>query len=198
MRSELDELQATCERQEHVIDALNAAVCTLARRAKALKAENADLRARTERRSPAGERIEARFALDVHAPGAARSVVAECLGERVEPGVLDNALLLATELVSNSVRHSGMPASAGVVVGVTLRPDSVRIDVDDPGCSGAIAPRPPDPESGGFGLNLVQTLSERWGVERAVEGGTRVWVQLVCAPASRGQPARHSRRAAQW
>ena len=118
----------------------------------------------------------------MHAPGAARSVVAGCLGERVERRVLDNALLLATELVSNSVRHRGMPASAGVVVGVTLRPASVRIDVDDPGCGGAIAPRPPDPESGGFGLHLVQTLSERWGVERAVEGGTRVWAQLVRAP----------------
>ena len=96
--------------------------------------------------------------------------------------MLDNALLLVTELVSNSVRHSGMPAGAGVVVGLTLTPADVRIDVDDPGRGGAIAPRPPDPESGGFGLNLVQTLSERWGVERAAQGGTRVWAQLARAP----------------
>ena len=96
--------------------------------------------------------------------------------------MLDDAPPLATELVANSVRHSGMPASAGVVVAITLTSASVRIDVDDPGCGGAIAPRPPDPDSGGFGLNLVQTLSERWGVERAARGGTRVWAQLPRAP----------------
>ena len=30
----------------------------------------------------------------------------------------------------------------------------------------------------GFGLNLVEMLSERWGVERLVGGGTQVWAQL--------------------
>ena len=34
----------------------------------------------------------------------------------------------------------------------------------------------------GFGLNLVHTLSERWGVEHAVAGGTRVWAQLAPRP----------------
>ena len=192
--SELDALRATCRRQGHVIEALTEAVGTLRRIAQALKAENAHLRAQRERRGQrrslagahgrvdGGERIEARFALDVHAPAAARSVVAECLGERVTPRVLDDALLLATELVANSVRHSDMPASAGVVVAITLTSASVRIDVDDPGSGGAIAPRAPDPDSGGFGLNLVQTLSERWGVERAGRGGTRVWAQIPRAP----------------
>ena len=28
-------------------------------------------------------------------------------------------------------------------------------------------------------LNLVQTLSERWGTERAAAGGTRVWARLL-------------------
>jgi anti-sigma regulatory factor (Ser/Thr protein kinase) len=197
-RSELDELRATCRRQAHVIDALTAAVGTLRRGAQALKAENADLRAQTararsQRRSPArphggvngSERIEARFALDVHAPAAARSTIADCLGDRVAPAVLDNAMLLATELVTNSVRHSGMPASAGVAVAITITPVNVRLDVDDPGRGGTIAPRPPDEERGGFGLNLVQTLSERWGVERAAQGGTRVWAQLSRAPSPR-------------
>ena len=34
---------------------------------------------------------------------------------------------------------------------------------------------------GGFGLNLVQMLSERWGVERLAGGGTQVWAQLARA-----------------
>jgi anti-sigma regulatory factor (Ser/Thr protein kinase) len=194
-RSESDELRATCRRQAYVIDALHEAVATLRRGAQALKAENAELRAALERergsrrsasgadgRVNGGERIDVRFALDAHAPAAARSAVAGCLGGRVPPSVLDDALLLATELVTNSVRHSGMPASASVVVGVTLMPGIVRLDVEDPGRGGAIALRPPDTDGGGFGLNLVQTLSERWGVERAARGGTRVWAQLARAP----------------
>jgi hypothetical protein len=52
----------------------------------------------------------------------------DCLGDRVARSVSDDALLLATELITNSVRHSGMPASAGVVVGFTLTPAAVRLD----------------------------------------------------------------------
>jgi hypothetical protein len=33
-------------------------------------------------------------------------------------------------------------------------------------------------------LNLVQTLSERWGTERAAAGGTRVWAQLLLTPST--------------
>jgi anti-sigma regulatory factor (Ser/Thr protein kinase) len=96
--------------------------------------------------------------------------------------VLDNAQLLVSELVTNSVRHSGMPARAQVVLGVALTSDSLRVDIEDPGRDGTIAPRPPDPEGGGYGLNLVQALSERWGVERAAQGGTCVWARLARAP----------------
>ena len=58
----------------------------------------------------------------------------------------------------------------------------VRLDVADAGRGGVIAPRPPDLRAGGgMGLNLVQKLSERWGLERSAASGTRVWAQLSCA-----------------
>ena len=65
----------------------------------------------------------------------------------------------------------------------------VRLEVEDPGRGGVIAPRAPD-LGGGFGLNLVQELSERWGLERVAAGGTRVWAQLALAsaPASAEAP----------
>ena len=31
-----------------------------------------------------------------------------------------------------------------------------------------------------MGLNLVETISERWGLVRAADGPTRVWAQLRC------------------
>jgi len=93
--------------------------------------------------------------------------------------VLETALLLVSELVSNSVRHSGVPEGEDVVVRVRLWQDGFRLEVEDPGRSGVIAPKAPDVlRGGGMGLQLVQTLSERWGVTRAAEGPTCVWAQL--------------------
>jgi anti-sigma regulatory factor (Ser/Thr protein kinase) len=206
-RSELDRLRATCRSQALTIDALGQAVCALRRGAAALKAENADLRTERDRlrsgrrgaRAPAvvstpARPLAVRLPCDVRAPGAARIVVAQGLGDRVAAGVLQSAQLLVSELVSNSVRHSGAGAEDAVIVRVGLSRTLVRLEVEDPGRGGVIAPRPPDLDSGGgFGLQLVQALSERWGLERVADGGTLVWAQLprapVTAPATSGEPA---------
>jgi anti-sigma regulatory factor (Ser/Thr protein kinase) len=190
-RSELDDLRATCRRQALAIDSLSEAALALRRGALALKAENAQLRvendharrhgrsrSRANGRVDDGEAIEVRLALDMQAPGAARKVVADCLTPLAE-SMLEDAQLLVSELVTNSLRHSGASASEGVVVRVELTPGTVRLEVEDPGRGGVIAPRAANTEIGGFGLNLVQALSERWGVERVAVGGTRVWAQLA-------------------
>lgn len=118
----------------------------------------------------------------MQAPGAARVVVANCLGDRVATSVFRDAQLLVSELVTNSVRHSGVPAGSEVIVSVDMTPGMVRLDVEDPGHAGTVALRAPEARSGGgYGLNLVQALSERWGMERVAEGGTRVWAQLALA-----------------
>jgi anti-sigma regulatory factor (Ser/Thr protein kinase) len=126
-----------------------------------------------------GEPAEVAIPLGVQAPGVARTVVAEWLADQVAPCVLESALLLVSELVTNSVRHSGVPEGEDVVVRVDLWRDGCRLEVEDPGSDGVIAPRSQDPlEGGGMGLNLVQMLSERWGVVRVADGPTRVWAQL--------------------
>jgi anti-sigma regulatory factor (Ser/Thr protein kinase) len=191
--SQLDQLRATCRRQALVIDSLSAAAAALRRGALALKAENAQLRvdnSEGRRRSPSavdervddGEAIEVRLALDVQAPGAARRVVADCLDQRVTPTLLDDAQLLVSELVTNSVLHSGASAGDGVVVRVELTLSTVRVEVEDPGRGGVVGPRAADVvRGGGFGLSLVHALSERWGLERVAVGGTRVWAELARA-----------------
>jgi anti-sigma regulatory factor (Ser/Thr protein kinase) len=127
-----------------------------------------------------GELVEVPIVLDPQAPGAARTIVAQCLEERVVASALDSARLLVSELVSNSLRHSGGPAGDQVVVSVELMPDWFRVGVHDSGSNTVIRARPAGVDtSGGFGLNLVQLLSERWGVERLATGGTQVWVQLA-------------------
>jgi len=188
-------LQATCRQQAVAIDTLSEAVATLRRGATALKAENAELRAelgglRQTRRSSAGaagrladgELVELVVALDARAPGATRAFVVECLEGRVVASVLDSAQLVVSELVTNSLRHGGVPMGEAVV-SVELMSELVRVGVHDSGSDGVIAAQPPDLDTGGgFGLNLVQMLSERWGVEWLAAGGTQVWAQLLRTP----------------
>ena len=199
-RTELESLQAECRHQAVVIDALSKAVSTFRRGATAFKAENAELRAEIvrlgeRRRSPAGaagrladgDLVELVIALDTRAPGAARDFVVLCLEQRVVASALDSAQLLVSELVTNSFQHSGAPMD-DVMVSVELMPHWFRVGVQDSGSDAVIAARPVDlGAGGGFGLNLVQMLSERWGVERLAGGGTQVWAQL---PRARGVPTR--------
>jgi len=150
------------------------------RRRVGVRSELDGLRARATGRLHAGA---VRLPCDVHAPGAARLVVAQRLRDRVAAGVLDNAQLVVSELVTNSVRHSGARVTDAVVLRVEFTRTVVRVEVEDCGRAGVIAPRRPDFESGGgFGLQLVQALSERWGLERVAQGGIRVWAQLARTP----------------
>jgi anti-sigma regulatory factor (Ser/Thr protein kinase) len=189
-------MEAKCRHQEMVIDTLGEVLSSFERGATALKAENAALRAEQDRLRrhrrfasgpdggvDGGEPTEVAIPIGVQAPGVARRVTAEWLADHVAPSVLEAALLLVSELVSNSVRHSGVPEGDDVVVRVQLWADGCRLEVEDSGRDGVIAPQPRDPlRAGGMGLDLVQTLSERWGLERVAAGGTRVWAQLAPAP----------------
>jgi anti-sigma regulatory factor (Ser/Thr protein kinase) len=188
IRVQLFELRTECSRQASTIGALRTG-------ARALKAENAQLHtelARIRHRGYAADakaeddpRTEDHIALNINAPTAARAIATATLRGRVPAIVLESARLLATELATNSVRHSGAGPDATLIVRVALTRASVCIEVEDPGHDGIIAPRPADPISGdGFGLRLVQSLSERWGLERRAAGGTRVWARI----ALRGRP----------
>ncbi|GLW07434.1 ATP-binding protein [Microtetraspora sp. NBRC 13810] len=95
--------------------------------------------------------------------------------------VVDDALVMATELVANAVRHtrSGHPGGHLTVL-IGYRGDgTARIEVIDEGAATVPAPREPDhetPDESGRGLWLVQALSREWGV-RLLRGDRRgVWV----------------------
>jgi anti-sigma regulatory factor (Ser/Thr protein kinase) len=111
-------------------------------------------------------------------------VIVRSLGDHVPRSALDDAQLVVSELVTNSVCHSEQGAHGHIVVRVRLWRSTCRIEVEDPGWDGVIEPLTPDPTRGtGIGLNLVQMLSESWGIVRAPRAPTRVWAQLSCGPA---------------
>jgi serine/threonine-protein kinase RsbW len=98
--------------------------------------------------------------------------------------------LLISELATNSVLHSGAIPGDDLLLRVQPSKTTVRLEVEDSGRGDVVVARPPDLNGGGgFGLNLVHTLSERWGVEYAVAGGTRVWARLSLTALDDAVPA---------
>jgi len=119
------------------------------------------------------------FALDpgAHAPADARRQLQRRLPGALPPSLVDDVLLLTTELVTNSVRHSPAAGGGTVDVAVVLAPDRIRVEVSDPGSGFAHVPQHPGTLSeGGRGLFLVDVIADRWGMG---EGGrTRVWYEM--------------------
>jgi anti-sigma regulatory factor (Ser/Thr protein kinase) len=186
-------------RHETVIQLLTQRCETLRRGAAALKAENAELRLELRRlsrsRAPsqwpewsadAVASWEVALPAGVKAPGAARIALGDWLEPRVPRHTLEDAHLLVSELVTNSVLHADVEASTNVIhVGVELAAGVLRLHVEDAGTTGTLAPRTPDLASGGgYGLNIVATLATQWGISR--NGGTRVWADLTWPTPTRG------------
>jgi anti-sigma regulatory factor (Ser/Thr protein kinase) len=179
-------------RQQAMIEGLTVAVGRLRRGAEALKEENQQLRAELAEVRPlasgrrSGDRLNSELGRLAEvvlptgsgAPGAARMVAAHCLGGLVVPRVLHDAQLLISELVTNSVDHGELDENDSVLLRVYLATDTVRLEIENAGTAGVVAghrsKRPTD--SGGFGLELLDLLAARWGVNRSHD--TIVWFEL--------------------
>ena len=82
--------------------------------------------------------------------------------------------LLVSELITNSVKYGG--DGAITLTSQTDDPQRLRVEVIDQGAGFVPAARDrPATEVGGWGLHLVQTLADRWGV---YEGSTHVWFEI--------------------
>jgi serine/threonine-protein kinase RsbW len=113
------------------------------------------------------------------APATVRHALLDWLSPRATNGLLTDAPLVVSELVTNSLRHSGVPIGGQMFVRIHVWHDRCRLEVQDSGREGVVGMRPFDAlGGGGLGLRLVEQLSEEWGVIRRAGGPTRVWAQL--------------------
>jgi phosphoserine phosphatase RsbU/P len=67
------------------------------------------------------------------APAMARHVLAEFVAEALPREMLEDAALLTSEVVTNSVQHAGLSTGEGIGIELVLSDDSLRVSVTDPG-----------------------------------------------------------------
>ncbi|WP_423835822.1 ATP-binding protein [Streptomyces endophytica] len=117
------------------------------------------------------------FPADPGAVRTARTVVRRVLNDWGLNGAADMAVLLVSELVTNSLRHATGPIGVRMVL---LSAGELLVEVSDP------LPDPPQErtaapdDEGGRGLQLVACSSRRWGTRRGKSGKT-VWFELSVA-----------------
>jgi two-component sensor histidine kinase len=111
--------------------------------------------------------------IPIRRPAEARNIVRARLQDRPSE-VVETAVLLTDELVSNALEHGGGRPRISVEVDTNhLR---VRVHDDDPSVS--LRPSKVDPSSTrGRGLVIVNALATAWGVDPSGAGKT-VWFSL--------------------
>jgi transcriptional regulator with XRE-family HTH domain/anti-sigma regulatory factor (Ser/Thr protein kinase) len=124
-----------------------------------------------------------RFPNDVLAPALARAALATtAIG--IPRDAFEDAELITSEIVTNSVKHSG---SGWVEVAIVVGSERVRVEVSDQSPR-SLQPRTPD-VAAGWGLAIIGALANRWGVEREPARKT-IWfecdLRTPAAPERRG------------
>jgi len=121
--------------------------------------------------------LTALFLAERAAPPAARRALAR-LEPRMARDTFYDLQLLVSELVTNSVEHSGAGQGDLIELVVFARNGGVRVEVRDRG-SGFVPRSGPASEwhdESGRGLLVVDSLAKRWGV--SAEDGTSVWFEM--------------------
>jgi anti-sigma regulatory factor (Ser/Thr protein kinase) len=114
------------------------------------------------------------------APTTARRLVAATLGDAgCPPELIDRAVLVGSELVTNAVLHGhGAPRMR-----LSARADRARLSVYDSGPGvprSAASPEAPTHDRSGRGLMIVGDQADRWGV-KPEQRGKWVWAEFRVA-----------------
>jgi anti-sigma regulatory factor (Ser/Thr protein kinase) len=96
----------------------------------------------------------------------------------VPESVVDDAVLVATELLSNALRHARALEDDHLDVSWAVEHGAVSITVTDGGGRNQPHVRHPGPaDTNGRGLSIVETLADEWGVDEGDSTAT-VWARL--------------------
>lgn len=120
-----------------------------------------------------------RVAADPSALAEARAVLTDDLQERgVETRTIEESEIVASELLSNAMRHARPLADGTIRLRWKVRLEVVEVEVTDGGSESTPRPAPRAVwASSGRGLRIVRALAHEWGVSED-KGGTTVWAAM--------------------
>lgn len=119
-----------------------------------------------------------RLPFELSTPSIARTKLAGFLTiNRAAPEVIDDALIVISEMIANAVSH-GVPTADGTVeISWTINGDLLELSVFDAGQGGSLKPIDFDEDSlSGRGLSIINRVADRWWVD--MSKGTRVNAEL--------------------
>ena len=123
-------------------------------------------------------RVRALYKIEAQAegPAKARRIIAEELSTLLSPGELDDVKLMVSELVTNRIIDGHEENDAPLVLDLCVN-GNIRCAVLDqkPGLFARIR----DDRRQGWGLRLVEQLSDRWGMQCSPRR-TEVWFERGC------------------
>ncbi|MFE9677237.1 ATP-binding protein [Streptomyces sp. NPDC006259] len=124
---------------------------------------------------------ESRFPAVTASIAAARHWVRDCAegfgGPLRRHSIIQTAELLVSELITNAIRHGAGPP----LIRLTWNGRLLRIAVSDDSDRWPRMRATKNTEPGGFGMQLLDRLTQRWGVTPLHPGKT-VWADLSFAP----------------
>jgi anti-sigma regulatory factor (Ser/Thr protein kinase) len=117
----------------------------------------------------------------VRAVKAARDHVARLVTDNGLAALLDEAELVASEIITNAIVH-GSPAGLAVLLEVSVAAAAVRVSVlDYSDHVPVLDEQPTDTAESGRGLHLVNSLTKSWGARTCpLDGFSKVvWAELA-------------------
>lgn len=115
-------------------------------------------------------------------PAIARTRLAAFLTlNRVSSTVIDDALIVLSEMIANAVSHGSPTVDGGMEISWSISGDLLELSVLDAGSGGSLRPVDFDEDSlSGRGLSIISTVADRWWVD--MSHGTRVNAELQLTP----------------
>jgi anti-sigma regulatory factor (Ser/Thr protein kinase) len=105
-----------------------------------------------------------------------RQLAADLADRSLAPACVDDAVLVASELVGNAILHTD--AQLAIEVAWDIEDTAVIIRVGDGSPDRPLLRRPSTTALGGRGLAIVAALSSDWGVAPTADG-KQVWARVT-------------------
>jgi anti-sigma regulatory factor (Ser/Thr protein kinase) len=121
--------------------------------------------------------FESPIAASVDASAMTRQILDGWLSAAAGEDTANTVRLAASELATNAVRHGRLPADAEMRLLVDLDDRTVRVALEQPTSAAGVTLVPPEDRGpGGFGLAIIDSMSDAWGVEAGPPGS--VWFEV--------------------